>query len=99
MTRLALDTLAVLTVCVKSQLALIEPVTLPTGVTEIGIRLGIVLNTEENHILDCTYCSISLDQYMTTIRLLARRASRRPGTPLERKVDVHILGEKGNYFQ
>ncbi|CAB3993233.1 DDB1- and CUL4-associated factor 1 isoform X1, partial [Paramuricea clavata] len=38
-TRLALDTLAVLTVCVKSQLALIEPVTLPTGVTEIGIRV------------------------------------------------------------
>ena len=37
-TRLALDTLTVLTVCVESQLALIEPVTLPTGVTEIGIR-------------------------------------------------------------
>ena len=38
MTRLALDTLAVLTVCVKAQLALIEPVALPTGVSEVGIR-------------------------------------------------------------
>ncbi|XP_028407951.1 DDB1- and CUL4-associated factor 1-like [Dendronephthya gigantea] len=38
-TRLALDTLAVLTACPKTQLALIEPVTLPTGVTEIGIRV------------------------------------------------------------
>ena len=37
-TRLALDTLAVLTVSVKSQLELIEPISLPTGVTDIGIR-------------------------------------------------------------
>ena len=36
--RLALDTLAVLTVSPKSQLALLEPVLLPTGVTEVGIR-------------------------------------------------------------
>ena len=35
-------------------------------------------------------------------RLLARRASRRPGTPLERKMDAFgrpNSGEKGNYFQ
>ena len=32
-------------------------------------------------------------------RLLARRASRRPGTPLEQKMDAQILGKKGNYFQ
>lgn len=45
MTRLALDILAVLTVCPKTQLALIEPVTLPTGVTEIGIRYGPLLQS------------------------------------------------------
>jgi hypothetical protein len=32
-------------------------------------------------------------------RLLARRASRHPGTPLERKMDAQIRREKGNYFQ
>ena len=35
-------------------------------------------------------------------RLLARRASRRPGTPLERKMDAFgrpNSGGKGNYFQ
>ena len=32
-------------------------------------------------------------------RLLARRASRRPGTPLEQNMDAQILGKKGNYFQ
>ena len=40
--------------------------------------------------------------FASPIRLLARRASRRPGTPLERKMDPfgrQILGGKGNYFQ
>ena len=36
---------------------------------------------------------------MGGVRLLARRASRRPGTPLEQKMDAQILGGKGNYFQ
>ena len=34
-------------------------------------------------------------------RLLARRASRRPGTPLEQKMDAFgrpISGEKGKFF-
>ena len=55
MTRLALDTLAVLTVCVKSQLALIEPVTLPSGVAEIGIRLvgKCLINAEMDLLEEC----------------------------------------------
>jgi hypothetical protein len=32
-------------------------------------------------------------------RLLARRASRRPGTSIEQKMDAQILGKKVNYFQ
>ena len=47
---------------------------------------------------DCLALQVKHDR----TRLLARGASRRPGTPLEQKMDAFgrpNSGEKGNYFQ
>ena len=49
-------------------------------------------------VVDFTKLQVGVHWHMQT-KLLARSASRRPGTPLEWKMDAQILGKKGKYFQ